>query len=336
MKKQLTWKMAALIVISVLLTFIGCKKNSDFLMSKTAGMTTTTEVKRVSVQEKVTVSGNIGPVRNRFLGFSIMGKITAIEVSEGQHVTKGTIMARIDASSDEYNIEAKQYELQQAKYTAPPRKIKLMEKELLSLKKNMENKVIMAPFDGTIAKITQREGEVVSQAGDRYLIQFTDESALKASVAVDELDISRIELRQEVNFTFDAVPGEVFKGTVSKIAHIGRINQQGLTVVDIELTIKNPDPRIIIPYSFKADIIVSAPAEYLVIDDRSVIWEDDKVYVDLVDPEDPGHVIRKEIKIKLWRDGRVIILEGLKEGDNVLVMEDVPESGNIGIFDMDM
>ena len=136
---------------------------------------------------------------------------------------------------------------------------------------------------------------------------------------VDELDIARITLDQTVHFSFDAIPGETFAGRVSKIAHVGRINQRGLPVIDIEIIINDPDPRIIIPYSFKAEILVSAPAEYLVVDERAVVWRDDKVYVKLVDPKDPSRLLDRQVKIKPWKDGQTIILEGLSEGDQVWI-----------------
>ena len=55
-------------------------------------------VTKVSIQDRVIVSGNIDPYKSRNLGFSSSEKITAIEVVEGERVTKGRVLARIDTS----------------------------------------------------------------------------------------------------------------------------------------------------------------------------------------------------------------------------------------------
>ena len=311
-------------VIGLLLCFwtallFSCQKSGDpegMASDVTAGFAT---VKLVSIQEHVTVSGNIEPWRSRNLSFSSLEKITDIEVEEGDHVTKGTVLARIDTSREEYAIEEKEYEWETLRYTESPRRIQLMEKGIESLKADLETKVITAPFDGIIASINQREGEIAIESSKEPLILFIDKSRLKASVMVDELDIARLSIGQMVHFFFDALPGETFEGKVSKIAIIGRLNQRGLPVTDVEIIIDDPDPRILIPYSFRAEILTSTPSDYLVLDEKAIIWRDDKIFVQLADPEDPENLIERNIRIKPWKDGRVIILEGLSEGDRVLM-----------------
>ena len=68
------------------------------------------------------------------------------------------------------------------RYTESPRKIVLLEKELASLKKSLENKVIIAPFDGIVASINQEEGEIAKEASNDPLIRLIDETKLKAKV----------------------------------------------------------------------------------------------------------------------------------------------------------
>lgn len=333
MRKTKTLLRPGVLLITGMLLLMGCRNTESLPEGAVLPAAAATAVKRVSIQERVTVSGNIGPCRSRNLGFSSAEKITAIEVEEGARVTEGTVLARIDTSRDEYAIEEREYELETLRYTESPRRIQLLEKGLESLKTSLEAKVITAPFDGTVAKISQREGEIALESAAEPLIRFIDKTKLKAQVVVDELDIARITLGQTALFSFDALPGETFQGAVSKIAHIGRINQRGLPVIDIEIIIDDPDPRIYIPYSFKAEILVSTPAEYLVMDEKGVIWRDDKVYAELVDPEDPERTIERLIRIKPWRDGRVIILDGLAEGDQVR-MNAQPPGGDDLVFGM--
>lgn len=314
MKKITTPALLAVLIIS------GC---SRLPFGKAAAETVTPEktafVEKQIIRESVTVTGNIEPLKSRELGFFNNGKITEINVSEGDKVVEGTTLARIDTSTDEYDIEAKEYELEQLRYSESPRMIALKEKELEALYKAMKNKVITAPFDGVIAQITKQVGEVnLTSSSVDYLVKFIDDSSLKASVVVDELDISRISLGQTGVFSFDAIPDETFKGRVSKIARIGRLNSNGLPVVDIELIIDNPDPRIFIPYSFKVEILTNEPVEFLVVPDAAVIWEDDVTYAN-VKPAAGDESLKMEIRIRQWKNGKTIILDGLVEGDEVVL-----------------
>ena len=297
---------------------VGCSS------SESSSEPTSIETERVRlemVDETVTVSGVIGPYRSRILGFPSTGRITSIDVQEGQWVAEGTPLARIDASAAEYEIASKEYELEQARYTESPRKIALIERELLSLRQQLRNQIIFAPFDGTVATITQREGEIFRDSGDTGLITFIDETKLKADVVVDELDIARISVGQTVLFYFDSLPKEGFDGRVSRIAHIGRINEAGLPVGDVELVIDTPDSRIFIPSSFQATITTAQPTPRLVMSERAVVWRNDRVYAWVSTGPNPTDGQEREIHITPWREGRVVVLDGVAEGDAVRLTE---------------
>lgn len=306
----------AVIVLGLALAILsGCAEAT--VQDADPGPMATAVVERLSVRDSVSVSGNIEPYRSRNLGFSSPGRITSIDTAEGRLVSAGTILARVDASDAEFAVEAKEYELEQASFAESPRRIELLRRELDSLRASLRSRVITAPFDGMVAKINQREGEIAG--GETALLQFIDTARLKASVVVDELDVARLDIGQEVIFSFDALPGESFPGRVERIAPIGRLNERGLPVVDVDLVIDDPDPRIFIPYSFRAEIIVTEAVEYLLLDERAVLWRDDAVFASLVDQENQELNVERAIRIRPWRDGKVIVLAGLEEGDEVLM-----------------
>ncbi len=310
---------AAVIFPTVLL--VGCSKLPFGKKEQAVGsfQSSTVTVEKMVIQESVTVSGNIQPMQVRELGFSSDGKITEVSVAEGDYVTEGTLLAKIDASSDVYNIEEMEYELEEMRFLESPRKIALKEKNLESLKETLKNKIITAPFDGVVVEIKHEEGEINIAGSDGYLIKIIDDSSLKAEVVVDELDIARIEVGQKAIFSFDAISGETFIGRVAKIAHIGRLNENGLPVIDVELIIDDPDPRVLIPYSFKVEILTTAPAEYLTVPEQAVIWEDDKTFVNIMNKDSGQPPIKREVKIREWTDGKTIVLEGVNEGDSVMM-----------------
>ena len=202
---------STLIIVFSLFFLIGCDKfpSGRRNVPSTKGFPEqTVPVEKVVIQESVTASGNIQPMQVRELGFSTDGKITAVSIAEGDFVTEGTILAKIDASADEYNIEEMEYELEEMRFSESPRRIALKERKLESLKETLKNKIISAPFDGVVVEIKHKEGEINITGSDGYLIKIIDDSKLKADVLIDELDIARIRVGQKAVFSFDAVQGK--------------------------------------------------------------------------------------------------------------------------------
>lgn len=281
------------------------------------------EVTRRTVQRSVGVNGNIYPYQNRYLGFPTSGLIDGLYVVEGQSVKKGELLAELDTTTERFNIENKQFELEQERYTGTPRSIALIERQIEVLTEELDRKRIYAPFDGIIAEVTTQEGEIFSVGSSRpYLLHLTDSSKLSATVEISELDIAEVHVEDRVTFEFDALEGEKFTGRVERIARIGRINSRGLTVIDAELLIDQPDPRILTPYSFSAEIITSEPEEVLLLDSGAINWQDDRVLAYPYVQQEEGvtqELSPVELEVAPWSDREVIILSGAQEGDAFII-----------------
>jgi len=73
-----------------------------------------------------------------------------------------------------------------------------------------------APFDGTVGMVHVRRGEEVQQ-GDR-VVTLGDLSTLRVETTdLDEIDVTRVEVGQSVDVSFDAFPDRVFKGRLVRI-----------------------------------------------------------------------------------------------------------------------
>jgi multidrug efflux pump subunit AcrA (membrane-fusion protein) len=69
------------------------------------------------VQETVSGSGNLAPANEVDLDFGASGKVTKIYVKEGQHVSAGDLLARIDSRSAEVDVAQAKAELESAQAT---------------------------------------------------------------------------------------------------------------------------------------------------------------------------------------------------------------------------
>ncbi|MDP1987123.1 HlyD family secretion protein [Phenylobacterium sp.] len=80
-----------------------------------------------------------------------------------------------------------------------------------------------APFDGIVTRRNIEEGENVmvgtmNNAGT-VLLTVADMSVIEAEVEVDETDIPLVQMGQKAKVTIDAIPNQVFTGTVTEIGN---------------------------------------------------------------------------------------------------------------------
>jgi HlyD family secretion protein len=103
-------------------------------------------------------------------------------------------------------------------------------------KENLAQAQLLAPIDGTILTVDVAEGQ--KAAAGTTALTMADLTALKLTVNVAEVDISKIQYGQSVKITIDALPEQVFNGLVTQIAPASD-SEQG--VVNYPVTIQLTD-----------------------------------------------------------------------------------------------
>jgi HlyD family secretion protein len=103
----------------------------------------------------------------------------------------------------------------------------------LQANQDMLNRTIaVAPFDGIVTNEPVREGETVVEGIQNTegstLMTLADMSVVTAEVKVDETDIVNIQMGQPADVTVDALPGEVFKGTVTLVGDQALLRSTGI------------------------------------------------------------------------------------------------------------
>jgi len=90
----------------------------------------------------------------------------------------------------------------------------------------------IAPFDGIVTNEPVREGETVVEGiqnteGSTFMT-LADMSVVTAEVKVDETDIVNLQVGQPADVTVDALPGKVFKGTVTLVGDQALLRSTGI------------------------------------------------------------------------------------------------------------
>ncbi|MFC1989839.1 HlyD family secretion protein [Chloroflexota bacterium] len=103
----------------------------------------------------------------------------------------------------------------------------------------LDKAVIIAPFDGAIAKVNVKEGDFLSDDyASTTVIEIINPSRMELNVNVDELAILNIKLGQEVTIILDVLPDKWFKGVVTSISPLpmggtSRVSYEVKTVFDV-------------------------------------------------------------------------------------------------------
>ena len=105
--------------------------------------------------------------------------------------------------------------------------------------------IIRSPVDGIVLSRNVDVGQTVAaslQAPTLFTIA-QDLTEMQVNTSVDEADIGRVEVGQEVTFTVDAYPSEVFKGRVSQIRNAPQVVQNVVTY-DVIIEVENLDLKL--------------------------------------------------------------------------------------------
>jgi HlyD family secretion protein len=96
----------------------------------------------------------------------------------------------------------------------------------------LDRTIAVAPFDGIVTNEPVREGETVVEGIQNTegstLMTLADMSVVTAEVKVDETDIVNVQIGQTADVTVDALPGEVFKGTVTLVGDQALLRSTGI------------------------------------------------------------------------------------------------------------
>ncbi len=101
-----------------------------------------------------------------------------------------------------------------------------------------EEATVRAPIDGIVAVLNAVPGEELD-VESRIAAEIIDTSIVELSGQVDETDVLRISYGDPAEITLDAMPGQVFSGSISSISSAAEL-QQGIAVFTVLVRIDVP------------------------------------------------------------------------------------------------
>jgi multidrug resistance efflux pump len=148
----------------------------------------------------------------------------AVQIAEAQRAVARAQVKQVSAGASKEEIALARAEVARAEIALNEAQIWLQRCER------------RAPFDGTVGRVDVQEGEQVRQ-GDP-VVALGDLSTLRVETTdLDEIDVTKVELGQSVDVTFDAFPDRVFEGRVTHINPMAEPGGGGVnytTIIELE------------------------------------------------------------------------------------------------------
>lgn len=170
--------------------------------------------------------GSFSYLAERSVTAEVSGTVASIHVSEGDRLSQGGAILTLTSDNLEDELQSAAEALRNA------------ELSLESRYDQLDNYTITSPISGTVIDKNYNAGENIETG--QTLCSIYDLSYLTLTLNVDELDISNIQVGQQVLITAEAVEGRTYTGVVTKVSVAGT-SSSGTTTYPVTIRIDETD-----------------------------------------------------------------------------------------------
>ena len=282
------------------------------------------------------LQGNVSTKMNLMIFPEYSGVLTRVYVKEGQQVSKGQILAKIDDGGMSQQLAQAEIQSNLAKTTFD-RQERLWNQKIgseiqyLQAKSNYEAQaqmvnqikqqigktLVRAPFSGTIDDVISEQGSVVG-AGQSQLMRIVNLDNMYIETNVPESHISNVTINKDVKIEFPVLG----KTVDAKIRQAGNFINPANRTFKIEIAIPNKDKDIKPNLTAKVKINDYTNDKAILIP-QSIISENanGEQYVYVVnDKKSNNEGVARRVIIETGKtQGDVIeVLKGLENGDEII------------------
>ncbi|OYQ66296.1 hypothetical protein B9G53_04735 [Pseudanabaena sp. SR411] len=263
--------------------------------------------------------------------------------------TAETAITRARSAEQSLRSAEQQVSLQQQTVGASSQRVLAQEAIRLREQERQSYTTITAPISGVVLERVSETGNLLFAGND--VIKLGDFSQVKVIVLISELEISKVRLNQSVDVRFDTFPNQKFTGTVRRISPVA---DPVARLIPVEVVVPNRDnklgsgqlARVQFSSSQARQIVIAetaleaagrptqSPKDANTQTNQQAKPKTDPksntnassqgkpktgtVFVITGDQQEPKVAARK-VTLGDRRDGKVVILSGLKEGDRIVV-----------------
>lgn len=235
--------------------------------SITEGKSGTVSIKTAKGTSESTNSGTLSYINKSSIKSTSDAEIISLNVRDGQKVSKGAVLYKLDGNSIRTSLENENLKLES------------LDLELKNAQEKMQSYVIKASIDGTIISQTVQKGDSVSQG--TILSSISNNNGAELEISIDELDIEKVKVGQEAEITVDALTKTQTTPLTGKVIEISDIGSSNSGVTTYPVTIKiNESDDLKVGMNADAEIFIEKKSDVLLIPieavtkmgERSFVW----------------------------------------------------------------
>jgi membrane fusion protein, multidrug efflux system len=321
-----------------------CKQPADQALPPRPALVMVVSDASVNDSAGMVLVGEVKPRYESNQSFRVAGKIKAREVEVGEIVKKGQVLARMDATDSQLNVQAANSDVlaAQANYalakTELDRKRQLVEKKFISQSAldNQETQLktaaaqlkqaqaqaavtsnqsryttLTADRDGIITRINAEPGQVV-QVGET-IVQIVDMKQVEVLVAVPESRMDNVHIGDMVTIKLWANPTKKYTGKVREITPAA---SEATRAFDMRVAMIDADEQV--KFGMTAGVIFDDDlAKTVVVPSSAVTQYEGQDIVWVIDAK--GIAQQRKVEIGPFSENGVAIINGLSTGEMVAI-----------------
>lgn len=321
------------IILAILLS-AGCKHQTT--------KTLTTEIIGVRVTKAFpeTISipvhsiGTLASSEEVKLSFKTGGIIAAISVKEGDEVKKGAILATLNLS--EIDAQVNQAENSYEKILRDYTRAKNLYRDSVATLEQLQNVTtamnvakstmdiarfnlshskIIAPANGVILKQFVKTNEIVASGYPVFLFGVSGKN-WKVKTGFSDRDIVKINIGDSATVTLDAYPGTKFSAAVTQVSEM---SNPMTGTYDVELNLNDSDFRLASGFVAGVEIFPSVKATFFLVPVEAVVEADGQNgYIYTLTGSGTVQKLRIDI---VTLTGSMVAVKGIPDGINEIVSE---------------
>jgi multidrug efflux system membrane fusion protein len=287
-----------------------------------------TKVAQATRSESIVASGLVASSEEARLSFKIGGIIQKIYVTEGQKVGKGQLLASLNTTEIDAQVNQAKYGVEKSERDF--KRVENMLKDTAATLEQMQNVTtaldiakqnlqiaqfnrsyaqIISPIDGAVVKKMGNEGELTGPGTPIFYITSNRQGDWVVRVGVSDKDWARLNIGDKANIQLDAYPTETFEGRITKLAPAADPMNK---LYEIEVRIAPKGKRLATGLFAKVELNPIQSRSYTVVPLEAIVEGNGKEAFVYVLDETRKKVKRLPIQIGFVDGDKVLITNGLE------------------------
>lgn len=281
------------------------------------------------VRDELVTFGSLRPDESVMIRPEIAGRIAQLHFREGQRIEAGALLVSLDDSiaraelaqaRANLNLAEKNFQRAQMLFKRGASNAQALDEanaeqqaaraSLALSQARLDKTRILAPYDGVLGLRAVSPGDYLSEGQDIVNLEVLD--PLKVDFRIPQKAVSQIRLKQTIEISLDAYPGERFSGEIFAINP--RLDEAGRSQA-IRAHISNSEGRLSPGQFVRVSVILAERPDALVIPEEAVMPVGERLLVNLVVD---GKVELREVTLGKRLNGKVEVVSGLQGGETLI------------------